>query len=364
MTTNLALADQASMFDEAKAQAFAGTMIGALNRAALVLMTSIGHRTGLFDTLAEAPSTTAATLAENAGLSERYVREWLSVLATSGVVDYDPTSATFTLPAEHAAFLTRSTKLKNIAVIAQFLGVSFEVEDEIIQRFRDGKGLHYHHYGRFHEVMAESSQATVVKPLIDHILPLVPGTIGKLEKGIDVADIGCGQGLALLKLAETFPNSRFTGYDLCGDAFRQTDRTRAEKGLANLKFVEKDLSAVDDLGHFDLVFAFDAIHDQRDPQGLLKAIRRSLSDGGALLMQEVGGSSYLERNAQVPLAPFLYMMSTMHCTPVSLGQGGAGLGTMWGVEMAQDMLRNAGFSTIDIARLPHDIVNAYFVARP
>lgn len=364
MTTNTALAETQTTFNEAKAEAFAGQMIDALNSASLVLMTSIGHRTGLFDVLAGTPSTTVANLAQKANLAERYVREWLSVLATTGVVDYEPATKTFKLPAEHSAFLTRAATPNNIAVEAQFLGVAFEVEEEIIQRFRDGKGLHYHHYGRFHEVMAESSHQSVVCSLNEHILPLIPGILARLRSGILVADVGCGQGLALLKLAEAFPASRFIGYDLCADAFQQAQKTAIEKKLTNLTFVEKDLSTATSLGTYDLILAFDAVHDQKDPQGLLDTVRNSLAEDGVFLMQDIGGSSYLEKNADVPLAPFLYMMSTMHCTPVSLGQSGAGLGTMWGVEMAEGMLKKAGFSTIELNRLPHDIVNAYFIAWP
>jgi hypothetical protein len=123
------------------------------------------------------------------------------------------------------------------------------------------------------------------------------------------------------------------------------------------------MSSDRDFGPFDMVMAFDAVHDQKDPQGLLESIRRALRDDGVFLMVDIGGSSHLEKNIEHPLGSFLYMMSSMHCTPVSLGQGGAGLGAMWGVEMATDMLRRAGFSSIELTRLPHDIVNAYFVAR-
>jgi 2-polyprenyl-3-methyl-5-hydroxy-6-metoxy-1,4-benzoquinol methylase len=351
------------VFDDKKAEAFAGQMIGALNNSAAMLMTSIGHRTGLFDKLAEYGTMTAFELAIKAGLAERYVREWLAVLTTSRIIDYDPTRKTYTLPAEHATFLTR-TGTQNLAVIPQFLGVTFAVEDDIIARFGDGHGLHYHHYDRFHEVMAEVTNGTVIVALIDHILPIAPGLIERLEGGIDVIDVGCGAGRALQVLAERFPKSRFTGVDLCADAYEATEKAMAAAGITNVKFKELDLSTVSTLGAFDLVTAFDAVHDQKDPQGLLDTVRNSLKPDGVFLMQDIGGSSYLERNFDHPMAPWLYMMSTMHCTPVSLGQGGAGLGTMWGVEMAAEMLAEAGFSKVSMTRLPHDIINAYFVARP
>ena len=360
--TATALKSQA-VFDDSKAEAFAGKLLGAINNSALILMTSIGHRTGLFDHLANMSPCASHNLAAKAGLAERYVREWLAVMVTSGVVDYEVTTKTYHLPAEHAAFVTRSSP-NNMAVSSQFLGVTAGVEDEIVARFYDGKGLHYHHYGRFHDVMAEESNQNFSGALVQHILPLVDGLTGRLEKGIDVVDVGCGGGGALLLLAERFSKSRFVGIDLCGDAFSSAEELARTKGLSNLTFKELDISGHGTLGSYDLVLAFDAVHDQKDPQGMLNLMRHSLSKNGVFLMVDIGGSSHLEKNIDNPLGSFLYMMSCMHCTPVSLGQGGAGLGTMWGVELATEMLGRAGFSDVRMSRLPHDIVNAYFVARP
>lgn len=363
MTTTATALRSHLIFDDSKAEAFAGKLLGALNNSALVLMTSVGHRTGLFEHLANISPCTSDILAAEAGLAERYVREWLAVMVTSGVVDYEPEAKTYHLPAEHAAFVTRSSPT-NMAVTAQFLGVTAGVEDEIIARFQDGKGLHYHHYGRFHDVMAEESNQNFSGALVQHVLPLVDGLLARLESGIDVVDVGCGGGGALLILSERFPKSRFSGIDLCGDAFASAQELARSEGLSNLTFSELDISGLDTLGSYDLVLAFDAVHDQRDPQGMLNLMRRSLKEKGVFLMVDIGGSSYLEKNIENPLGAFLYMMSCMHCTPVSLGQGGAGLGTMWGVELANEMLARAGFSDVHMARLPHDIVNAYFVARP
>ena len=363
MTTTATALKSKPVFDDSKAEAFASKLLGALNNSALVLMTSIGHRTGLFDHLANMSPCTSGSLAAEAGLAERYVREWLAVMVTSGVVDYQPATKSYHLPAEHAAFVTRSSPT-NMAVTAQFLGVTAGVEDEIIARFQDGKGLHYHHYGRFHDVMAEESNQNFSGALIQHVLPLVDGLTARMEQGIDVIDVGCGGGGALLILAERFPKSRFSGIDLCADAFASAQELARSKGLSNLDFKELDISGLDTLGSYDLVLAFDAVHDQRDPQGMLNLMRRSLKVNGVFLMVDIGGSSHLEKNIDNPLGAFLYMMSCMHCTPVSLGQGGAGLGTMWGVELASEMLNRAGFSAVQMTRLPHDIVNAYFVARP
>lgn len=349
--------------DEAKAQDFANRMVGALNSAALSLMTSLGHRTGLFDTLSALPGATSQELSDQAGLTERYVREWLGVMVTSDVVEYDPQKRSFTLPPEHAAFLTRAATPNNIAVTSQFIGVAAAVEEEMLARFQDGNGTHYHHYDRFHAVMAEDSAQTVGAALMDHILPIVPGLRDRLQAGINVVDAGCGGGRAMLLLAQKFPTSRFTGIDLCADAFADSAAEAKRLGLTNLTFRAQDLAEVDTLEPCDLITAFDAVHDQRDPQGLLDLIFRSLKPGGLLLMQDIGGSRDLEINKENPFAPLLYTISLMHCTPISVGQGGPGLGAMWGVETAQEFLASAGFQQVDMQRLQHDPINAYFIAR-
>lgn len=350
-------------FDDAKAEAFADHLVGALNGAALALMTSLGHRTHLFDIFATVPRATSKELADKADLAERYVREWLGVMVTSGVVEYDSQSKTYRLPPEHAAFLTRAASPNNIAVTCQFIGVAASVEEEMTSRFRDGAGTHYHDYCRFHEVMAEGSGQTVVAALSDHILPHVPDLVAHLERGIDVLDVGCGAGCAMMELAKTFPMSRFTGVDLCEEAFAETQITAARLNLENLTFRAQDLSQVKSLGEFDLITAFDAVHDQRDPQGLLNLVFNSLTDDGVFLMQDIGGSRDLVTNIDNPFSPLLYTLSLMHCTPISIGQGGPGLGTMWGVETAGECLAIAGFGQVETRRLPHDPINAYFLAR-
>ncbi|MEJ2229114.1 MAG: transcriptional regulator, partial [Alphaproteobacteria bacterium] len=114
---------------------------------------------------------------------------------------------------------------------------------------------------------------------------------------------------------------------------------------------------------FDFIVSFDAVHDQKDPQGLIVGLRASLRPSGVYLMQDIGGSAYLENNLEFPMAALLYSVSCSHCTPISLGQGGAGLGTMWGWETAEDMLRKAGFTSVKKHVLPHAPMNVWFVSR-
>ncbi len=343
---------------------FADQLLGMLNQGALSLMVSIGHRTGLFDAMAELSSATLEQIVSHTGLNERYVREWLGAMVTGGILLYEPASQTYHLPDTHAALLTRSSAPDNIAVFAQYVSVLGQVEDRVVECFRNGGGVGYEHYPRFHEVMAEDSGQTVLAALDDHILPLIGERIADLARGIRVLDIGCGRGRALLHLAERFPNSHFTGYDFSSEALLNARKEAMQRNLGNVTFEQRDLTGFSSdaiADEFDLVTAFDAIHDQIDPQSVLDGIHRTLKPGGTFLMQDIRASSQVEKNMDHPLAPLLYTLSTMHCMTVSLAGNGAGLGTMWGEELATEMLKQAGFDQLRVHRLEHDIQNNFYV---
>jgi len=349
--------------NEAAAQAFAERAGEIINAGSVAVMMSIGHRTGLFDTMAALPPSTSAALAQRAALAERYVREWLAVMTTAGIVTYDSARQTYSLPAEHAACLTRGAPLGNLAVYAQAIPMMGAAHDRILACFESGEGTSYSDYPSFHAFMAEDSAQTVVAQLFDVLLPLADGIADRLGAGIDVLDAGCGRGRALIAMAERFPQSRFTGYDLCEGAIEDAGRMAGAARLRNVRFEVRDLTGFDEVARYDFITSFDAVHDQKDPQDFLRRIRRALRSGGVYLMQDIGGSARLENNLQFPMASFLYAISCVHCTAISLGQGGVGLGTMWGWETAAAMLRKAGFRRIERHVLPHDPMNVWFVAR-
>jgi SAM-dependent methyltransferase len=350
-------------FDEARAEAFAGEVLQMLNRGSLSVMVSLGHRSGLFDTMAGMPPSDSEQIARSARLNERYVREWLGAMVTGGIVDHDPGSGRYSLPAEHAACLTRAASPNCLAAYSQYMGVLGRVEDDILDCFRNGGGVPYEKFHRFHEVMAEDSGQSVVAALEPHILPLVPGLVERLRVGIDVLDVGCGSGRALNKLARLFPASRFEGRDISDEAIATARREAGEAGLPNVRFEVRDCTDLGASAAYDLITTFDAVHDQRDPAAVLAAIARALRPDGLYLMQDIKASSHLHENLDHPLAPFLYTVSTMHCMTVSLAAGGAGLGTMWGRQTARRMLAEAGFARVEIRELEHDPQNDYYLCR-
>jgi len=344
------------------ADAFGRRMLEALNGAALMLMTSIGHRTGLFDAMAATPPASCAAIAQEAGLSERYVREWLGAMVCAGVVEFDPDAGTYCLPAEHAAWLGRAASPHNVAVSAQWISMIGSVEDQVVDAFGHGRGVPYSAYRRFHQVMADDTAQRIVPRIVRDILPLAAHLVPLLEHGIDVLDVGCGAGGATIAMASEYRRSRFVGWDISAEALGAARAEASRRGLRNVRFEARDAADPVEPGSFDLATAFDAIHDQARPARALANVAAALRPGGTFLMVDVRASSHHHRNADHPAGTFIYAMSCMHCVPVSLAAGGPGLGAAWGEEKATEMLRNAGFRSVRLERLADDILNNYYIA--
>jgi SAM-dependent methyltransferase len=346
---------------EAKVEAFAERLFGLCTDGILTLMIDLGHRTGLFEALARGPAT-SPELAERANLSERYVREWLGGLVTGGVVLYDPVTRSYALPPEHAVCLTGEGSL-NLAPMARAVSLLAKHVDGVARAFADGGGVPYEEFRpEFTDVMDGMSRGLFDGQLIEGIVPLT-GLHDRLTAGVRVADIGCGTGHSTNLLARAYPASTFLGLDLAADALERARREAAEQALDNVTFEQVDLVLLPAEPAFDAVFAFDVIHDQADPATVLGRVLAALVDGGTFVMMDTRASSNLEDNVGNPVAPLLYGISTLHCMTVSLARGGAGLGTVWGEQLARRMLADAGFGHVDVHEVPDDPTNCLFVTR-
>lgn len=338
-----------------------GHLLQVLNDGGICILASIGHQTGLFETMSGLPPATSTQIADAAGLNERYVREWLAGVASAGLVDYERGAKTFALRPDHAPFVTGGGP-DNLVRMLHLVTVMSQVSPKLVPAFRTGNGLSYRDYPDFHDLQAADSGPVHDAFLIDAILPLT-GEIPRLQAGIDVVDLGCGEGHAVNLMARTFPNSRFTGLDFEGEAIAAARAEAAAWGLDNVTFAVCDIAKEGPVDGYDLVTAFDAIHDQADPARVLANVATSLRQDGTFLIGDIAASSELENNLGLPYAAFMYTMSTVHCMPVSLGQGGAGLGAAWGVELAEQMLGEAGFTQIEQHRLDPNPFGIYLIAR-
>ena len=316
--------------DQAKTEAFAHYALDIGNHGMLALLISVGHQLGLWDTLAVLAPSSSAQIADAAGLDERYVREWLAGTVTGRLVDYDPASRTYHLPPEHAASLTRAAGGGNLAVLMPFIAQYGTIEQRLIECFRHGGGVPYDAAPQLQHLQAELSNPLYQGLLVDTMLPLVTGLTERLLSGAEVLDIGCGRGRALNLMAQAFPASRFTGYDFQPGGIGAARAEAQDLGLTNVEYAVRDAMTLDQHNDYDLITTFDVIHDLAQPVDVLRAIRRALKQEGVYFMIDIAASSELGDNLDHPLATALYTVSLFHCMTVSLAQGGAGLGTMWG----------------------------------
>jgi SAM-dependent methyltransferase len=329
--------------------------------AALSSMIAIGYQTGLFEAAAAGPATSVG-LAERAQLEERYVREWLGAMASGGIMIYDRATERYALPPEHAPFLTGHT-IHNAAPQSQMLALAATILPDLIACFRQGGGVPYSRFRpAFTQVMDDNWRRIYDDRLIDGFLPAARGLPERLQTGIRVSDVGCGTGHALNLMAREYPASTFVGYDLAEDAIAAARQESESMGLSNVRFEVQDVATLPAETRFDLILAFDAIHDQARPEIVLSAIAHALAPHGIFFMVEHKFSSDLAKNLGNPFAPLYYSLSTFHCMTVSLAEGGAGLGAMWGEETARRMLAEAGFTEVEVVDSPRP-QNAIFICR-
>ncbi len=340
---------------------FAQKLLQLFTGSMLTKMVEIGYDTGLFEASRAGPAT-SEELARRAGLKERYVREWLGAMATGGIYRYDAASGRYELPAEHAALLTGKSA-QNLSPHAKMIEHFGTHLPKLKACFREGGGIPYSAYRPvFTQCMDDVWRRIYDEMLVPGFIAAVPGLKPSLERGIEVLDIGCGTGHAVNVMAHAFPRSRFAGYDIGEDAIEAGRAEAKEMGLGNVRFAVHDVAELPPRPAFDLITAFDAIHDQKDPDAVLRGVRRALAPGGTFLMIDFKFSSRVEDNIANPFAPLYYGTSLMHCMPVSLAVGGKGLGTVWGEQTARRMLGEAGFGAIEVLDTPRP-QNYMFVCR-
>lgn len=357
--------------DDAQVTSFGDRMTEILNYGALNLAMGLGYRTGLFDAMDTFDTPRPVTdIAAAAGLDPRYVKEWLGVMVSGGIVeitrDTDGRDAFF-LPPAHADVLTRRAGNRNLGVYTQEIPLLTECAmAAVFDGFYTGDGVPYEKYPDFQRFMTQLADAKHQAVLVDVFLTSVDGgrMLDRMKDGIRVCDVGCAEGVALMLMAEAFPESLFVGIDISPAAIQKAQSDARGRALENVVFHCMDVAAADTWGkfegHFDYITAFDAIHDQQKPLEALAGVYHMLKPGGSFSMVDIAADSDMAVNKSHPMGAFLYTVSLMHCMPVGLVDGGAGLGMMWGRQQAEAMLKKAGFRDCLVAPVPEDAFNLHF----
>lgn len=356
----MAAVNDVPTFDAKKAEAFAGRVMAETTGVLTTAMSRVGDELGLWKDLRTRGPATSADLSKRLGFSERHVREWLSAMAAAGYLEYCRDTKTFCLPPEHGAVLAEEGGPAFFGGAHEILFNQLTALDRIIETFKTGGGVPQGAYpDGTYDGMERFSASWYENLLLPVWIPSVPGLQQKLERGITVADVGCGRGRALIKLAERFPKSLFTGFDVYGPNIQKARENAERAGVASrVTFEQRDVS--ESLpGAFDLILTVDVVHDAVDPQGLLTSIRRALGRDGVYLCLDMNCSHELTENLH-PLGAFMYSISVLYCMSTSLAHGGAALGTC-GVppKKLEEMASAAGFKRFRKVPIENPFNNLY-----
>ena len=312
--------------DGAAVEAFAGRAFGDVAGTMATVMCAVGDKLGLFTALDAGGPSTAAELAARADVDERYALEWLRGLASAGYVEQAP-DGRFALPPAHAAVLAREGGVMFLGGGYQELAGMLPLLGRLVEAFRHGGGIPQSAYDDdAYDGMARLTSAWFDHHLLGRWLPLLPDLEARLDVGASWADVGCGAGRAVIRLAEAYPRSTFVGYDAFPEQVERARRAAAAAGVGDRVRFDTVDGAHGIRGTYDVVSTFDVVHDAVDPGALVAGIRRALNDGGTYLLLEMNCADDPAANVG-PLATVFYGFSLLYCMTTSLAHGGAGLGT-------------------------------------
>lgn len=346
----------------ARAQEFTSRLMADFGAAMSILACGVGDRLGLFAALADRGAQTAEELSTITDCDRTLVRAWLQVLAASHYLDYDPAAQSFSLPLEHGILADRDASIGLAGGLQLLLGLAKPI-DALIEAFKTRGGVPQSSYDAdLRSGMERMSAPWFDSTLLDSWIPAVPGLKQKLERGIRVADIGCGRGRALVSMARRFPNSTFTGYDLFAPVIEEARQNASASGVdRRIRFEQRNI--IHGLsGEFDLITMFNSLHDITRPVDALRAAGGALSSEGLCLILESALSDRLEENLH-PFGAILYATGLFYNTPVSIANGGSGPGAAGLTESPlRKMCSEAGLNLSRVA-LPNPI-HALYIAKP
>ncbi|MCE0767101.1 class I SAM-dependent methyltransferase [Pseudonocardia kujensis] len=325
---------------------------------------SVGDRLGYYRALADGAPLTPAELAGRTGTAERYTREWCEQQAVTGILtadaESDGTARRYALPGEHRAALVEVLSLDHVVPLARFVMGCITQSDLLAEAFRTGGGVSWGQHGAdVREAQAAANRPMFLGPLAREYLPSVPDVDAALRAGARVADVGCGHGWSAVGIALAYPEVTVDGFDLDMPSIEAARRNAREAGVADrVRFHPADAGTAE--GTYDVVFAFECIHDLPDPVAVLRAMHGL---GGTVVVMD-------ERVAETFAAPggeierLMYGYSLLCCLADGLAhEHSAGTGTVMRPDTLRGYAREAGFADLEILGIEDDFFRFYRLVR-
>lgn len=339
-----------------------GATVGALD----LLHIWLGDRLGLYAALADGPAT-SDELAGRAGIAERYAREWLEQQAVAGLLaaDDSPDAMTrrFSIPPDHAEVLLDPDSLNHMTPLALGVVGMAQALPQVAEAFKTGGGVPYEAYG----ADTRSFISRINRPMFANLLAsewftAVPGLAERLDADppARVVDVGCGTGWSSIAIARGFPRARVTGLDLDEASIADARRNAADAGLSDhVSFEVRNAADPKLAGSFDLVCAFETIHDMCDPVGALRAMRALRAESGTVLVADERVADGFTTDVEAG-ERFQWGWSAIHCLPCALTDPpAAGTGTIMRTPIFERYATEAGFAAVEVLPIENDFWRFY-----
>ena len=348
-----AIAQKRDAFVERLLQSAAGTFD--------IMSVYIGHSLGFYQALAAGAPLTSTELASRTRTYERYAREWLEQQTVTGILAVEDASVEarsrkFYLPPGHNEVLVEKDSLNYLTPLAQLLVGAVHPMAALLEAYRTGGGVPYSHYGQdFLEGQAAMNRSMFLTQLGSEWLPAIPDVHARLQADppARIADIGCGAGWSSLGIARAYPKAQVDGFDLDGPSIELARANLRETDLAGrVAFQVRDAGETQFTGRYDLVTAFECVHDMSNPAGVLRAMRNMVKDDGAVLVVDERVSDNFMGNGN-EVEWMMYGWSILHCLAVGMAdRPSVETGTVMRAETLQKYAQAAGFRRVEV--LPID----------
>jgi SAM-dependent methyltransferase len=352
------------MDTEAFAERLFGSFLGGLD----MLTITLGDQLGLYDALHHRGPLTAGELAETAGIAPRYAREWLEQQTVAGILSVDDAELSaderrFAVPAEHVPVLVDQDSLMYFRPFLTAVAGAAVQLPALLDAYRTGGGVSWQQFGDLvRNAQGQGNRPLFLQVLGQEWLPSLPDIHRRLAAGGRVADIGCGEGWSAIGMALAYPDIRVDGYDIDEASVEAANAHAEAYGVGErvtVHCVDAGHGAADREEGYDLVTAFECVHDMGDPVSVLAQMREMAAPNGVVVVVDERVPEKFT-GAGDPMERMFYGFSTLICLPDGMShEGSVGTGTVMRPDVLRGYAREAGFSDIDVLPIEHEAFRVY-----